>query len=60
MGVMAWLMPLFVACSTFGCINGVIFASARIFFVGARKQVVQPMNTTPNYREPLKGIGQVS
>ena len=29
LGVMSWIMPLFVAASTFGGLNGAIFTSAR-------------------------------
>merc|ERR1740137_309304 len=36
LGAVAWCMPLFVACSIIGTINGGLLAVSRVFFVGAQ------------------------
>ncbi|OWA52069.1 b(0,+)-type amino acid transporter 1 [Hypsibius exemplaris] len=37
LGVMSWIMPASVACSTFGAANGSTFGNARVAFVAARE-----------------------
>lgn len=36
-GGLNWLVPVFVALSTFGGVNGILFTSARLFVTGSQQ-----------------------
>ncbi|XP_037782281.1 large neutral amino acids transporter small subunit 1-like [Penaeus monodon] len=63
LSTLAWTMPLFVMCSTFGSMNGVVFTQSRLIFVGARKghfpeafSLVHAHNLTPVPAVVLNGL----
>ncbi|CAD5223940.1 unnamed protein product [Bursaphelenchus okinawaensis] len=57
-GPVAFIMPIFVACSTLGSANGVIFTTSRLFYVGAREGQMPVLLTMVHHktRTPIPAV----
>ncbi|CAJ0937796.1 unnamed protein product, partial [Mesorhabditis belari] len=57
-GPFSFMMPIFVACSTIGSANGVIYTSSRLFYVGAREGQMPQVFTMINKdtRTPIPAV----
>ncbi|KAI6215191.1 Large neutral amino acids transporter small subunit 1 [Aphelenchoides besseyi] len=57
-GPLAFMMPIFVACSTLGSANGVIFTSSRLFYSGAQEGQMPELlgMTNPKTRTPIPAV----
>lgn len=57
-GKLSWTVPIFVALSTFGGVNGVVFTSARLFLTGAQNGHLPECfsHIHINERTPIPGL----
>lgn len=57
-GPMAWIVPCFVACSTFGGVNGILFTSSRLFYSGAEHNQMPAILSMiqVNHLTPMPGV----